>query len=116
MEERRTAIAATLMAIGVLAILGAPLVILSGHPDLTTRTGRHLVAGALGITALVLISVVVCLGPLRRGETWALWAAAIPLIVLGVPIFVIDAMFVPARTRFATLLPQAIGDLFALTL
>jgi hypothetical protein len=104
------------MAIGVLGILGAPLTILSHHPDLTTRTGRHLLAGALGIIAMVFVEVLVCLFPLRRGEGWAIWAAAIPLFVLGVPILVVDATFVSARTKFATLLPQAIGDAFALCL
>lgn len=114
MNDRRTRNAAILMAIGVLGILAAPATILSRHPDLTTRTGRHLVAGALGITALVAVTVLICLIPLRRGETWALYAVAIPLAVLGIPIFVIDATFVPPRTRFATLLPQAAGDLFAI--
>ncbi|HYS54288.1 MAG TPA: hypothetical protein VER58_11055 [Thermoanaerobaculia bacterium] len=79
-------------------------------------TGRHLLAGALGITALVFVEVVICLIPLRRGESWALWAATIPLFVLGIPIFIVDAIFVPARTRFATLAPQGIGDLFAIIL
>jgi hypothetical protein len=114
--DRRTAVAAIFLAIGVLGILAAPLTILSHHPDLTTRTGRHLLAGALGITALVLVEVLICVFPLRRGETWALWAAAIPLLVLGLPIFIVDVTFVPARTRFATLLPQAIGNLFAIGL
>jgi hypothetical protein len=101
------------MAAGALGILGAPLTIFANHPDLTTRTGRHLAAGALAMTALVIIEVLICLFPLRRGEGWALWAAAIPLFVLGLPVFVIDAMFVPARTRLGTLLPQGIGNLFA---
>jgi hypothetical protein len=92
------------------------MTIASHHPDLTTRTGRHLVAGALGITSVVLVGVVICLIPLRRGERWAWWAVAIPLCVLGIPIFIVDAMFVPARTRFATLLPQALGDIFAFVL
>ncbi len=113
MGDRRIATAALLLAAGVLGMLGAPLTIVANHPDLTTRTGRHLAAGALAMTALVLIEVLICLFPLRRGEPWALWAAAIPLFVLGLPIFIIDAMFVPERTRFATLLPQGIGDLFA---
>lgn len=102
------------MALGVLGILGAPVAMLASGPDLTTRAGRHLVAGALGITALVLVELMICLIPLRKGERWAMWAAAIPLIVLGIPILVIDASFVPARTRFATLLPQIAGDGFAL--
>jgi len=113
MADRRVATAALLMAVGVLGMLGAPLTIVANHPDLTTRTGRHLAAGALAMTALVFLEVLICLFPLRRGEAWALWAAAIPLFVLGLPIFIIDAMFVPERTRFATLLPQGIGDLFA---
>jgi len=107
---------AVLLAVGLLGMLGAPIVILSHHPDLTTRTGRHLFAGALGIVALVLVEVLICLFPLRRGEGWALWAVAIPLVVLGMPIFIFDAIFVPARTKFFTLLPQAIGNLFAITL
>jgi len=105
---------AILLAIGILGMLGAPIVVVSHHPDLMTRDGRHLLAGALGIVALVLVEVLVCLFPLRRGETWALWAATIPLFVLGLPIFIIDAMFVPARTKFFTLLPQGVGDLFAI--
>jgi hypothetical protein len=101
------------MAAGVLGVLGAPVAILLQHPDLTTRAGRHLLAGALGITALVFVEVLICAGPLRRGEGWALWAAALPLLVLGLPMLVVDATFVPPRTRIATLLPQALGDAFA---
>jgi hypothetical protein len=112
-NDRRIAIAASLMAVGVLGILGAPLAILLQRPDLTTRGGRHLLAGALGIMALVFVEVLICLFPLRRGESWALWAVALPLFVLGLPMLVVDATFVPARTRFMTLLPQAIGDGFA---
>lgn len=105
---------AIVMAAGSLGMLAAPVMMVANHPDLTTRAGRHVIAGALGITALVFLEVVICLIPLRRGERWALWAAAIPLVVLGIPIFIVDAMYVPERTRFATLLPQAIGNLFAL--
>ena len=114
MKSSRYEIAATLLAIGLLGLLAAPVTIVSHHPDLTTRTGRHLLAGALGLTALVCVEVVICLIPLRRGEGWALWAAAIPLVVLGIPIFIVDAIFVPAQRRFATLLLQGICDLFAL--
>jgi hypothetical protein len=114
MNNKTGSVPATVLAIGLLGLLAAPITILSHHPDLTTRTGRHLLTGALGLTALVCIEIVICLIPLRRGEGWALWAAAIPLVVLGIPIFIVDAIFAPAQTRFATLLPQAIGDLFAL--
>jgi hypothetical protein len=97
-------------------MLGASYAILSRQPDLTTRTGRHLVAGALGIAALTAVEVLICAIPLRRGERWAQWAAAIPLFLLGIPIFVIDARFGPAHTRVATLLPQGIAVLFGLVL
>jgi hypothetical protein len=90
---KRTAL---LLAVAYLGLLGASAAILSNRPDLTTRAGRHLVAGALGIAALVMVEVLICVFPLRRGEQWARWAAAIPLLVLGLPIFVIDALFVPA--------------------
>ena len=105
---------ASVLAAAYVGLLGASFAILSRRPDLTTRTGRHLVAGALGIAALAAVEVLICAIPLRRGERWAHWAAAIPLFVLGIPIFVIDAQHVPARTRVATLLPQGIAVLFGL--
>jgi hypothetical protein len=108
--DRCSAAAATLLGIAMLGILGAPAAILLQHPDLATRTGRHLLAGALGIIALVFVEVLICMFPLRRGEPWAIWAVAVPLFTFGLPIFVVDALFVPARTRVATLLPQGIGD------
>jgi hypothetical protein len=115
-HDRPAEIAAILLAAGLLGLLAAPITILSDHPDLTSRTGRHLLEGALGMTSLVVVGVLICLIPLRRGEAWAWWAVAIPLFVLGIPIFIVDAMFVPARTRFATLLPQGFGDIFAFAL
>src|SRR5207249_1259130 len=111
--NRRREIASILLAVGSLGMLGAPLAIVSTHPDLSTRSGRHLVGGALAITAIVILEVLICLIPLRRGEGWALWAAATPLLILGIPIFVIDAIYVPAATRAATLIAQAAGDLLA---
>jgi cytochrome bd-type quinol oxidase subunit 2 len=108
--------AAGILAVAYLGMLGASYAILSRQPDLTTRTGRHLVAGALGIAALTAVEVLICAIPLRRGERWAQWAAAIPLFLLGIPIFVIDARFGPAHTRVATLLPQGIAVLFGLVL
>jgi hypothetical protein len=109
-------VAVIVLATGLVGLLAVPLTILSRSPDLTTRTGRHLLAGSLALVALVAVLVLVCLFPLRRGETWALWAVATPLLVLGLPVFIVDAMYVPARNRFATLLPQAIGDLFTICL
>jgi len=77
---------ASVLAVVYLGLLGASFAILSRRPDLTTRTGRHLVAGALGIAALAVVEVL------------------------------IDARFGPAHTRVATLLPQGIAVLFGLIL
>lgn len=99
-----------------LGLLAATFAILYRRPDVTTRTGRHLVAGALGIAALAVVEVLVCAIPLRRGERWAQWAAAAPLFLLGIPVFLIDVQFVPRQTRAVTLLPQAIVVLFGLVL
>jgi hypothetical protein len=107
---------ASVLAAAYLSLLGASFAILSRRPDVTTRTGRHLVAGALGIAALSVVEVLVCAIPLRRGERWAKWAAAVPLFLLGIPIFAIDARYAPAHTRVATLLPQGIAVLFGLIL
>ena len=107
---------ASVVAVAYLGLLGASFAILSRGPDLNTRTGRHLVAGAIGIAALAVVEVLICAIPLRRGERWAHWAAAVPLFLLGIPIFVIDARFAPPHTRVATLLPQGIAVLFGLVL
>ena len=117
----RRALATPIRGAGVLAaayltLLGASFAILSRRPDVTTRTGRHLVAGALGIAALAVVEVLVCAIPLRKGERWAKWAATVPLFLLGIPIFAIDVRYAPAHTRVATLLPQGIAVLFGLIL
>jgi hypothetical protein len=107
---------ARLLAVAYGGLLAASFAILYRRPDLTTRTGRHLVAGALGIAALAVVEVLICAIPLRRGERWAQWAAAAPLFLLGIPVFLIDVQFVPRHTRAATLLPQAIVVMFGLVL
>ena len=103
-----------ILAIAYTGMLGASYALISDRPDLATRVGRHLWAGALAIAALVAVEVLICLIPYRKGETWARWAALLPFLILGIPIFVIDARYVPAATRLRTLLPQAIGLLFGI--
>jgi hypothetical protein len=104
------------LAVAYLGLLGAAFAILSRRPDLTTQSGRHLVAGALGIAALAVVEVLVCAIPLRRGEAWAQWAAAVPLFLLGIPVFVIGVQYLPRKTRVVTLLPQGIAVLLGLVL
>src|SRR5438445_10306679 len=92
MNDRRREIASILLALGSLGMLGAPLAILSTHPDLSTRSGRHLVAGALAITAIVVLGVLVFLIPLRRGRGCARRRAAGPFVVLVSPVLVVGGM------------------------
>lgn len=112
-QSRRSSI---LLAAAYTGLLGASVSILAHRPDLATRTGRHLVAGALAIAALTLVEILICLIPLRKGEMWAHWAAVVPFFVLGIPIFIIDARFGPPQTRVATLLPQGVAILLGILL
>ena len=96
-------------AVGALGLLTAAAAILPRQMDTGARVGRHLVAGALAIAALSVVEVLIALVPLRRGETWAFWASAVPVVVVGVPVVVVDAYHVPAVNLFATLVPQVLG-------
>lgn len=96
-------------AVGALGLLAASAAVLPRQIDTGARVGRHLLAGALALAALSLVEVLVALIPLRRGEVWALWAAAAPVAVVGVPVVVVDASFVPAGNLLATLVPQVLG-------
>ncbi len=109
MEGSRPSRAPVLLAVAYTGMLGASVAIVSRRPDLETRVGRHLWAGALAVVALVVVEVLICLFPLRRGETWARWAAFVPFAILSVPIFIIDALYVSRQNLLATLLPQGIG-------
>ena len=99
----------TLLAFASLGMLGAPITIVRAIPDLTTRPSRHAFAGALGLTAVAILEFVLALGPLRRGERWALVAVAAPFVVVGIPIFVVDAAYVARPRLWNTLWPQAAG-------
>lgn len=98
-----------IVALGALGLLAAAAAILPRQIDPGARIGRHLVAGALAIAALAAVEFLVALIPLRRGERWAFWAAAVPVTVLGVPVVILDAVYVAPSTLFATLVPQVLG-------
>jgi hypothetical protein len=40
---------------------------------------------ALVSIALIVVEIMIALVPLRRGEGWAFWAAALPFVIAGVP-------------------------------
>jgi O-antigen/teichoic acid export membrane protein len=99
----------TLLAVGSLGMLAAPITIMAGIDSLHARTGRHALAGALGLTTVAVLECVLALGPIRRGERWALVAAVVPFIVVGIPVLVVDGTYVARERVRRTLAPQVIG-------
>jgi len=100
----------SLLAMSAAGVLGASAAILTDRPDLTTRSGRQLVTGALAIAALAVLVMAIVLIPLRRGERWAFWTVVLPIFLVGVPLAALEARFVPSERRFMTVAPQ-LGDL-----
>lgn len=98
-----------IVALGALGLLAAAAAILPRHIDSGARLGRHVLAGGLAIVCLSLVEVLIALIPLRRGEVWAFWAAAAPPLVMGVPVVIVDAVYVAPSDLLATLLPQVFG-------
>lgn len=87
----------------------AAYAILNTQPDVATRTGRHLLAGALAIVSLSGVEILIALFPLRRGEVWAFWAALFPVISLAVPMMLVDVSHVTSGQLFVTLAPFVAG-------
>jgi hypothetical protein len=88
--------------------------ILSTQPDMNTRPGRHLLAGALAIVSLSAVEVLIAIFPLRQGERWAFWAALLPLLSLVLPVMLIDGTHVSRGHLLVTLTPFAVGLALAL--
>jgi hypothetical protein len=97
------------VALGALGMLAAAAAILPRHIDSGARIGRHVLAGGLAIVCLSVVEVLIALIPLRRGEVWAFWAAAAPPVVMGVPVVIVDAVYVAPPNLLATLVPQVLG-------
>jgi len=88
--------------------------ILSTQPDMNTRPGRHLLAGALAIGSLSAAEVLIAIFPLSRGERWAFWAALLPLLSLVLPVMLTDATHVTSGRLLVTLAPFAVGLILAM--
>ena len=99
---------ATLLAIGYAGLLTASIAI-AKDADIKTSTGRHLWAGALANAVLCGAEIFITTNPLRRGEKWAWWAAALPIVFYGIPMLILDALNVPPEKLFLTLAPQVAG-------
>ncbi len=98
-----------LLAVSALGILVSPITILMAIPDFTTRSSRHAFAGALGLTALAILEFLLAAIPIRRGERWALVVAAIPFVIVGIPVLVVDATNIVHERLWNTLAPQVLG-------
>src|SRR5215470_2501230 len=88
--------------------------ILSTQPEMNTRPGRHLLAGALAIGSLSAVEVLIAIFPLRQGERWASWAALLPLLSLVLPVMLIDATHVSPGHLLVTLTPFGVGLILAI--
>jgi hypothetical protein len=100
---------ATILAIGYTGLLGASIAILGKDADVKTSVGRHLWAGALANAALCVAEIYIVTNPLRKGERWAWWVSALPIVVYGIPILILDALNVSSDKLFLTLVPQVAG-------
>lgn len=98
----------------LVAIAGfATYAMLSDIPDLHTRAGRHLLAGALAVGTLSVVEIAIALLPLSRGEGWAFWLAGLPFASLVVPVMLVDAVNVAPEHRLTTLTPFIVGLVLA---
>lgn len=104
-----------LLFVSSLGLLAAPITIVKALPDLTTRTGRHTLAGVLALTAIAILECFLALIPIRRGERWAMAAAAVPFVIVGLPIFLVDAAYVAPERLWNTLAPQGAGLVMGIT-
>ena len=95
-----------ILVVGYVALGGASWGILSKGADLSTASGRHLLAGALANLSLVAVGIAVTAMAFRRGKRWAWFANFIPLFY-GIPMITVDSYYVGFWT--GTVLPQVVG-------
>jgi hypothetical protein len=107
--EQRHRLGCAILTAGAIALAAASAAILSPLPDLHTKPGRHLVAGALANLALAAILALVAAVPLRHGHRWAFWAYVIPFAIYGLPVLIMDSIYVSQEHLLATLGPQVVG-------
>ena len=98
-----------ILAVAAAGILVASFAILSPRPSPWTYAGRHLWAGGLANACVALLLIAIAAIPLRRGEKWAFWAYVIPIAVYGLPIAILDTLYVPKDRLLLTLAPQFAG-------
>lgn len=112
--SRRMRAGSALVALSYAFSAFAAYAILNTRPGVASRTGRHLLAGALAIVSLSGVEILIALIPLRRGEMWAFWAALLPLISLAVPVMLVDVTHVSSEHLLVTLVPFVAGLVLAI--
>lgn len=113
--EKTLRLASIILTVTAIGMAAASIAILSDELDPNTRTGRHLVAGALANLSLSAVELFIALFPIRKGERWGVWAFALPLLCYGIPILMLDATYVARERHLATLGPQIGGLILGLT-
>ena len=98
-----------ILTVAAAGILFASFAILSPRPNPWASAGRHLWAGALANACVALLLIVIAAIPLRRGEKWAFWAYLIPIAVYGLPVAILDTIYVSRPNLLMTLAPQLAG-------
>lgn len=98
-----------ILTVAAAGILFASFAILSPRPNPWASAGRHLWAGALANACVALLLIAIAAIPLRRGEKWAFWAYLIPIALYGLPIAILDTIYVSRPNLLMTLAPQLAG-------
>lgn len=107
--EKNLRLGSAILAIGYLGLLTASIAIVSRDAEPSSAVGRHLWAGALANASLAAVEIFVVSVPLRQKQKWAWWAAGLPLVCYGLPILILDSIFVSSEKLVETLAPQVLG-------
>ncbi|SRR6266700_260369 len=89
-ESGRLTWGARLLALAYLWLLLQPVFSLIYRND--PSVAHKLEPGiALVGMALIVVEIMIALVPLRRGESWAFWAAVLPFVIAGIPRLLTDS-------------------------
>lgn len=105
-RQLRLRIAWKLLIVACLGMAAISWALVHDGLDLSARTGRHLLAGALANGALVIVGILVTATAYRRGERWA-WFASLIGTCYGLPLMAIDSHYFGFFSR--TVRPQIAG-------
>lgn len=108
-SQARLTLGSSILILAALALLGASFAIVTPSPGMSSKLGRHLIAGALANVSVAILLAALALVPIRRGEPWAFWLYVIVAALYGIPILVLDATHVAQSRLVVTLLPQILG-------